>query len=398
MHSDQPIARVVTVPADPDGGSADGRAGARTTGTSRPAPNAGGVDASTTTARGIGGRFARGQWLITALFVIVVIIAAAQFTSPSAVGLRLAGLRWDWMLVALLAQFVCIALFGGLYRHAFRSVGMPAGARRMVSVLLASIFVKTVVPLGGASSMAVFVDDADSRGQSGARAAAGTIAVTAIDLTVALPVIVFGGVVLALRGQLAPYLVVGAAMYIGVVAVLIAGLALAGRHPAAVARALRPARSVVNAIGRVFRRPEIVSLAWVQRQASQFAAAAAAIPHHWHEVALAAGFSLAQRLVNGIGLWALFLALGRPADPTVVLAGLGASIVFFVVAIVPDGNGAVEGAMALTFVGLGVDATTAVMVTLAYRLLNVWLPVILGFFAARRLRLFSGQTPAPASA
>ncbi len=341
---------------------------------------------------------ARGQWLITALFLVVVVYAASQVTSPAAVGLRLADLRWGWLAVAVGAQLVMFGLFGAMYRHAFHAVGVPAGARRMVSVLFASIFVKTVVPLAGASSMAVFVDDADSRGQSGARAAAGTIAVTAIDLTVALPVIAFGAAVLAVRGRLQPYDVAGIALYAGFVAFLIVGLGLSGRHPTAVAWVLTPARAAVNAVGRAFRRPEVLSAAWVQRQAEQFAAAAAAIPHHRRDVALAAAYSGLRQIVSGVGLFALFLALGRPADPTVVLAGLGASIVFFVVAIVPDGIGAVEGAMALTFVGLGVDATTAILVTFAYRVLTVWLPVLVGYFAARRLRLFGGRPPVPAPA
>jgi uncharacterized membrane protein YbhN (UPF0104 family) len=33
-------------------------------------------------------------------------------------------------------------------------------------------------------------------------------------------------------------------------------------------------------------------------------------------------------------------------------------------------------------------ATAAILVTLAYRILNVWLPVAIGFWCARRLRLF----------
>ena len=71
------------------------------------------------------------------------------------------------------------------------------------------------------------------------------------------------------------------------------------------------------------------------------------------------------------------------------------SIVFFVIAIVPDGIGAVEGAMALTFVQLGMDAASAILVTLAYRLLNIWLPAAIGFWCARRLRIFGANVAGP---
>ena len=93
-------------------------------------------------------------------------------------------------------------------------------------------------------------------------------------------------------------------------------------------------------------------------------------------------------MANLVGLAALFLTFGQHLDPAALLAGFGMSIVFFVVTIVPDGIGAVEGAMALVFVQLGMTPTAAILVTLAYRVLNVWLPVVVGFWCARRLRLF----------
>ena len=73
------------------------------------------------------------------------------------------------------------------------------------------------------------------------------------------------------------------------------------------------------------------------------------------------------------------------------------SIVFFIIAIVPDGVGAVEGAMALVFVQLGMPPTTAILVTLAYRILNVWIPVAIGLWCARRLRLFGATERARAA-
>jgi uncharacterized membrane protein YbhN (UPF0104 family) len=79
-------------------------------------------------------------------------------------------------------------------------------------------------------------------------------------------------------------------------------------------------------------------------------------------------------------------------------AGFGMSIVFFIIAIVPDGVGAVEGAMALVFVQLGMAAPAAILVTVAFRILNVWLPVAIGLWFARRLRLFGAGERAGESA
>lgn len=336
-------------------------------------------------------RLAWGQWLVTALFAVFLVYLAGHVTTPSALLRHLAQPQWDWAAVALVGQGVSFALYGGLYKYGFRAVGVATGAWRLIGIIFASIFVKTVVPLTGAAAMTVFIDDASTRGQSGARAAAGTIVVTVIDLLIAVPFIGLGMAVLAGRGRLALYDILGTALFVAFIGLLIVGLAVSGLYPSLMETVLHWARRLVNRAGRLVRRPVLLSEGWVRRNAHQFASAAAAIPGHRRDIAIAALFSALLHAVNVVVLYALFLALNRTPGLGVILAGLGAATVFFVIAIVPDGIGAVEGAMALTFVSLGIDPATAILVTLGYRVLTIWAPVVLGFFVARQLRLFGGQ-------
>ncbi len=338
----------------------------------------------------------RRQLLVTALFAAFLVYAASEFVGPSAERLDLSHAQWGWIPVAIGLQAVCFALYGGLYHHGFRAVGVEAAARRMVKVLFASIFLKTVVPLAGATALVVFIDDANAHGQSGPRAAAGSIVVTAIDLVASLPFVGAGILALAVRDRLAPYDSAGAAIFTAFVAVLVGALVLAAVRPGLLDRLLRIAQALVNRAGRIAGRRQLVPEAWVHRSAEHFADAAAAVPRHPRSVGTALGFSLGLHLVNALSLAALFLAFGLQPRPDVVIAGLGASIVFFVVAVVPDGIGAVEGAMALVFVSLGVPPAVAILVTLAYRVLNVWIPVALGYVFARQLRLFGGRGVATA--
>jgi uncharacterized protein (TIRG00374 family) len=332
-----------------------------------------------------------GQWLVTALFLGFLLYIATRFAGGSGARLDVAHAQWGWLPVAVGLHAICFALYGALYQRGFRVVGVQASARRLVAVLFASIFVKTVVPLTGATAMAVFIDDAVAHGQSGARAAAGTIVVTAIDLLAALPFVLAGVLALELRGQLAPYDVLGVAFFVAFIGVLVAALALAGLRPGLLAIGLRGVRAAVNRLAAVLGRPAPVPAGWVERSAGQFGEAAIAAPRHPRDVLIALAYSGTLHLANVLGLYALFLAFGVRPDPGVVMAGFGASIVFFVVAVVPDGIGAVEGAMTLVFVSLGIDPATAILVTLAYRVLNVWVPVALGYLSARQLRLFGGR-------
>jgi uncharacterized membrane protein YbhN (UPF0104 family) len=70
-------------------------------------------------------------------------------------------------------------------------------------------------------------------------------------------------------------------------------------------------------------------------------------------------------------------------------------MLFWMVSITPQGIGMVEGAMVLVCTSLGVPAAEATAITLAFRGLSLWLPLLVGFFLLRRLRTFRSDVPAP---
>jgi len=69
------------------------------------------------------------------------------------------------------------------------------------------------------------------------------------------------------------------------------------------------------------------------------------------------------------------------------------SVVFYVVAVLPQGFGAVEGAMSLVLKSLGVPSALAIETATAYRVFTVWLPLVAGYLFARRMPIFKGELP-----
>ena len=331
------------------------------------------------------------RWLFALLSVVLLAFVVSQLTSVSALAADVSDADWRWLAVALVLQVAFFLLFGGLYRFGLGAVEVRSNALRLVPVLLASIFAKTVLPLTAAPAAAVFIDDAATRGESGPRTAVAMIVVLIVDLLTALPFVVAGALALVLSSKLIAFALVGTALFVVFIAALLIGLVLAAARPGWLARILGALAALTNRVlGRV-GRPDVVSDAWAPRTTSQLVAGVASVPRHRREIAIALGFGLALHAVNLAGLGALFLTFGQPLDGAALVAGFGMSIVFFIISIVPDGIGAVEGAMALVFVALGMPAAAAIAVTLSYRALNIWIPVLLGFWCARRLRLFGGR-------
>lgn len=106
----------------------------------------------------------------------------------------------------------------------------------------------------------------------------------------------------------------------------------------------------------------------------------------WLLVAALVGFVL--HAVNLAGLYLLFLAFHQPVDLGVLMAGFGLGVISGVVTILPQGVAAVEGVMALVFASLGMPEAKAVLITLAFRGLNFWLPLVIGFLFLRSTRSF----------
>lgn len=66
--------------------------------------------------------------------------------------------------------------------------------------------------------------------------------------------------------------------------------------------------------------------------------------------------------------------------------GYGVGVLFWIVAITPQGIGLVEGVMAIVFTSLGVPSAPATVTALAFRGLGLWLPAFIGIASRRRLR------------
>jgi phosphatidylglycerol lysyltransferase len=72
-----------------------------------------------------------------------------------------------------------------------------------------------------------------------------------------------------------------------------------------------------------------------------------------------------------------------------LVACLSIGVLFWIVAITPQGIGVVEGTMALVLISLGVPAEKSTVIALSFRGLAFWLPLLIGFLLARRLPTFS---------
>jgi uncharacterized protein (TIRG00374 family) len=299
--------------------------------------------------------------------------------------------QWQWVLAAAVLQGAFYAIHSQMYRAAFETVGVNGRTRDLLTVLIASYFVNTLAPSGGIAGSALFVDDAARRGQSSARAAAGAVLARIADSAAFAAVLAVGFAYLFLQHDLKPYEITGAVLLlagtIGVSAALLLSLSGSGWLPYVLAWMQRGVNRSVSRLGR----PSPLAAGWADAITAEFVEAGSAIRARPRRLLRTIGLALVGHVIDLASLYALFLAFHRNVGFGLLAASYGVGILFWKMSPIPEGVGVVEGAMVLVMTSLHVPIATATVVTLAFRGLTFWLPLVLGFFALRRLRLFQGE-------
>lgn len=329
------------------------------------------------------------RWIIWILVITFLWIVVSRFTEIEQLAKTLAEGEWQWVGIAALLQGVYYVVYTGLYQSAFYTVEVQSRVVELLPVTFASIFLNVAAPSGGASGAALFVDDAVRRGQSGARTAVGTLLMLAVDFTSFTFVLACGMIYLFLVHDLTTYEVTAAIMLLALTLGLAILLALGLWAPSVLRWLLPWVRNMVNKLGALIKRPNLLSENWAEKNYTEFTEAALAIAAHPERLGRTLGLAFVAHIVDLLSLAALFQAFHQTVSLGVLVAGYAMGVLFWIVSITPQGIGVVEGTMTLVFTSLGVPAERATVIALSFRGLTFWLPLFIGFLLLQRVRSFA---------
>jgi len=329
--------------------------------------------------------------LLGTLAIAFVWLIVSHFTEVKKLAETLAQGQWQWVLVAAGLQVVYYLIFTATYQKAFYALGIKRKVWELVPVALGSLFVNVVAPTASTAGAALFVDDAARHGHSPARAATATLLQLVADYSAFLMVLATGMTVLFIYHDLQTYEIIGAIILLLLNFALIGVLLLGVWRPKLVAGLLRWIQALVNRVGGWFKHPDLLDTDWAYNNSAELTAASQAVTVHPTRLVHLLLVMLAAYSVDLGSLYVLFHAFGQAIGFGPLVAGFAMGILFWIVSPVPQGIGLVEGIMTLTYTSLGVPAETAAIVSLAFRGLTFWLPLVLGFVLIQRTRTFGGR-------
>jgi uncharacterized protein (TIRG00374 family) len=264
--------------------------------------------------------------------------------------LRTADLTWIAALVGL--EVGILALIAITYRSLLLRLGHRVGVSDLINVHLQRVVVGTVTPVGGPSSMAIFVHRLRQRGVRPADALL-TVSIKSVIgnaafLILLLPVLFVQKpstlLLLSTAGLMLLVLTMGWLLF----------TVLSGR---------KPPRWVLSRLPRK-------ALRWLAEVRSHDIAPSSLIGPFL--------YMLGTKLGGVVMLFIALRAVGQDPDIQVPLMAYVVGMVFLLVAPVFQGIGVVEVSMAVALQHLGVPPAAAVSATLLTRVGELWLPLLTG--------------------
>jgi Mg2+-importing ATPase len=307
------------------------------------------------------------SWLLGAAFLAAVIFAANHYAEQRAFVRLVQQASPAWLAIAGLLQIGTYVAQGAVWQRVAAAAHYRLSWRTTFELSLAKLFADQALPSAGLSSSVLVAQALEQRHIApGAVRASVVINVVSYQLAYGLTLAV--ALVVLLRQGRANTLVIAtsAGFLLFSIGLIAAMLALAGRPRERVAKAVRGLRGVRRTLDFVSGADvQLVRGARVNLDATSW--------------------QIAIVLLDAATMWALLRALGTVASPSGVFAAFMVASLFRTMGIVPGGLGTFEATSVLMLRMMGVDLAVALSVTLLFRGLSFWLPMLPGYWFSRRV-------------
>jgi len=326
---------------------------------------------------------------------VVLLLLVGKRGELAAAWHHLAGANGGWVLAAIAAESLSSLAYAWLQHRVLRLSGASIPLPGLIALTLANDAIAGTVPGEPAVSSAYRFRYYRRRGASGA-SAGWTIFTILIAQAIGMSLLLLLGVLAALAGSTST---LGAGItVVGLVIVLAAGAVLVRRD-----LLLRLAGASVRLAGRLTGR--LTGRRWdATGHRTGLAARIEATLTRMREIPLSPGSTAAVVAIAAAVWFCDFLCLVcsfhavHAAIPWHgVLLAYGVAQVAGSLPVVPGGLGIVEGSLAVVLVAYGTGRVPAVSAALAFRIVNFWLAIAVGWLSvgliAHRLRRRRASAP-----
>jgi uncharacterized protein (TIRG00374 family) len=293
--------------------------------------------------------------------------------------------RGDWLFILIAAALILLWLanMAGSYKTLFNVLDLDDDYFRLLLLTVSANFINVVAPSGGIGGMAIFIADARQRGRTGARAMVAGALYVIFDYLGFFFFLGLGLLVLfrrnILNGTEISASIILFFMWLGMSILVYLGF----KSEEALANALAWLARTGNRLLMPFIKREKFSEESARSVAHDAADGIREIRKRPKELIYPFLLSLSNKLLLLLIFWALFIAYQVPISIGTLVAGTALAYLFEIVSPTPYGMGIVEGVLTLAFRAMYIPISEALVITMAYRGITFWIPLLLGAITFR---------------
>ena len=296
---------------------------------------------------------------------------------------------WRFLYLAIVVQVAWLFNVAFSYCVIYRALGLTESLWRLLLLSTAATATNIVAPSGGMGGVAVFVSEAHRRQYSTARTTISNLVYLLLDYTGFLAVLFVGMVLYLQQHPFNAALGIAAVTLLGLTTLLGIFIFLGLQSEQRMGRLLLQIARGANRLSMTIKKMDAFPEEKVRAFTKDTSQGLQLLRGHPREMWLAFGLALNNRILLIAVLWLVALAFQLSLSFDAVIAGFSIGYLFFIVSPTPAGLGFVEGALALTLTAYQVPSGLASLVTLVYRGITFWLPLLVGLTS---LQVLAGNT------
>jgi hypothetical protein len=327
------------------------------------------------------------KFLVLLILFLGVVLVIVSFGELEQTVETLQKGNFRYILLAFLIQIGWFFLVGITYQSLYRLLGMQESTFYLTQMAAAATFVNYVMPSGGVSGIAVFVNAAKKNRRSTGKITLAAALFVLMDQIAFIAVLALGIIVLIRRNDLTIAEITASVVFLFIASLLAFTLYLGYRSADAMGAFLARLVRLVNAILRPIIRRDYLQEARAYSFAHEMADGLASLPDNPRSLLRPFFLALLNKSLMICILFCAFLAFQVPYSPGTVVGGYAIGYLFTIVTPTPAGIGFVEGVLPLALRSLRVAWSQAVVITIVYRAMTFWVPLGVGAMAFRNLHL-----------
>jgi uncharacterized protein (TIRG00374 family) len=325
------------------------------------------------------------KFIIAIVLFLGFIFVVAKLTEIQTIAETLKRGNWWFLGLALIVELVWVINCGASFRSIYRAMGVEEQIRTLSLIVSAANFINVIAPSAGVGGLAIFMSEARRRNYSPARAAVAGVLFLLFDYLGLIGILLVGLIILIRRNDLTLVVIVASAALVGL-AMLFAFLLNLGMQSAeALGNALAKIAHFINRILRPFIHREYLSEVRAHEFAHDAAEGLSKMRSEPQTMIMPLVLALTNKTFLIIILTLVFLAFKIPLSIGTIIACFSIGYLFVIISPTPAGIGVVEGALTLALTSMYISLEDAAVITLSYRGITFWIPLLFGMISLRVL-------------